>query len=137
MFEEIKLKQELINGSLYLSYLALESTLSRVDLFIERLPQFDEPIKTELYGRCLVEYRKIAHPLVAKVKKSIWPIKRPLATAVKGENLQNEMLPRLRIPHRLERKAKLAIFSREEGVLKIDLLAKGLTRGIGGDRGSP
>ena len=34
--------------SLYLPYLALESTLSRVDLLIERLPQFDEPIKTEL-----------------------------------------------------------------------------------------
>ena len=28
----------------------------------------------------------------------------------KGENLQNEMLARLRIPHSLERKAKLAFF---------------------------
>ena len=37
--------------------------------------------------------------------------KTALATAVKGENLQNEMLPRLRRPHSLERKAKLAIFS--------------------------
>ena len=31
-------KQELIKGSLYLPYLASESTLSRVDLFIEHLP---------------------------------------------------------------------------------------------------
>ena len=80
---------------------------------------------------------KIAHPLIAKVETRIWPVKRPLAIAVKGENLQNEMLPRLRIHQSLERKAKLAIFSRDEGVLKIDLLGKGLTRGIGGDRGSP
>ena len=41
-------KQEPIKGSLYLPYLALESTLSRVYLLIEGLPQFDEPIKTEL-----------------------------------------------------------------------------------------
>ena len=33
---------------------------------------------------------KIAHPLVAKVKKRIWPVKRPLATAVKGENQQTK-----------------------------------------------
>ena len=50
---------------------------------------------------------KIAHLLIAKVKKN-WPVKRPLAMAVKGENLQNEMLPRARRPHSLERKAKLA-----------------------------
>ena len=43
------LYQEPIKGSLHLSYLALESTLSRVDLLIERLPQFEEPIKTELW----------------------------------------------------------------------------------------
>ena len=33
---------------------------------------------------------KIAHPLVAKVKKRIWPVKRPRATAVKGENQQTK-----------------------------------------------
>ena len=38
---------------------------------------------------------KIRHLLIAKVQKRIWPVKRPLATAVKGERLQNEMLPRL------------------------------------------
>ena len=43
------LNHEPIKGSLYLPYLALESTLSLVDLFIERLPQFYEPIKTELW----------------------------------------------------------------------------------------
>ena len=32
----------------------------------------------------------IAHPLIAKVKTRI---ERPLAMAVKGENLQKEMLP--------------------------------------------
>ena len=42
------LLQEAIKGSIYLPYLALESTLSRVDLLIECLPQFGEPIKTEL-----------------------------------------------------------------------------------------
>ena len=31
-------------------------------------------------------------------EEEIWPVKRPLATAVKGENVQNEM-PRLRRPH--------------------------------------
>ena len=31
-------RQEPIKGSLHLSYSALESTLSRVDLFLERLP---------------------------------------------------------------------------------------------------
>ena len=41
--------QEPIKGSLYLPYLALESTPSRVDLLIERFPQFKEPIKTELW----------------------------------------------------------------------------------------
>ena len=40
--------QEPIKESLYLSHLAFESTLSRVDLLIDRLPQFDELIKTEL-----------------------------------------------------------------------------------------
>ena len=40
-------RQEHIKESL--PYLALESTLSRVDLLIERLPQFEEPIKTELW----------------------------------------------------------------------------------------
>ena len=58
---------------------------------------------------------------------------------------------RLQRPHCLERKAKLAFFFslsavyltgiwyflREEAVLKIDLLGKGLTQGISGDRGSP
>ena len=43
------LYQEPIKGSLHLSYLALASTLSRVDLLIERFPQFEEPIKTELW----------------------------------------------------------------------------------------
>ena len=75
---------------------------------------------------------KIAHLLIAKVKKRIWPVKRPLATAVKGENLQNEMLLRLRRPHSPERKAnffsqfavystEIQYFSREEAVFKIDL----------------
>ena len=86
MFEGIQLKQEPIKGNLYLPYLALELTFSRVDLLIEHLPQLDEPIKTELwqslfyphahaqagdsedrvddksgrkfwYGRCLVEWK--------------------------------------------------------------------------------
>ena len=73
----------------------------------------------------------------------------PLGTAVKGESLQNEMLPRLRRPHSLKKKAKLAIFVivrdllnrnmilREEAVLKIDLLGKELTPGITGDRSAP
>ena len=65
---------------------------------------------------------KIAHLLIAKVKKRIWPIKRPLAGAVKGENLQNEMLPRLRRPHSLERKAKLAIFFTVRGLLKRNII---------------
>ena len=47
--------------------------------------------------------------LIAKVKKRIWPVKRPLVTTVKGENLRNEMLVRLRRHHNLERKSKLAI----------------------------
>ena len=42
-------RQGPIKESRYLPYLALESTLSRVDLLIERLPQFDETIKTELW----------------------------------------------------------------------------------------
>ena len=42
-------RQKPIKESPYLPYLALESTLSRVDLLIERLPQFEEPIKTELW----------------------------------------------------------------------------------------
>ena len=33
----------------------------------------------------------IAHLLIVKVKKRIWPVKRPLATALKEINLQNEM----------------------------------------------
>ena len=81
--------------------------------------------------------RVIAHLLIAKVKKRIWPVQRSLATLVKGKKPTKRNVPRLQRPHSLERKAKLTIFSREEGVLKIDLLAKGLTRRIGGDRGSP
>ena len=65
---------------------------------------------------------KIAHLLIAKVKKRIWPIKRPLAGAVKGENLQNEMLPRLRRTHSLERKAKLAVFFTVRGLLKTNMI---------------
>ena len=47
--EENTWRQEPIKGSLYLPYLALESTLSRADLLKERLPQLYEPIKTELW----------------------------------------------------------------------------------------
>ena len=53
---------------------------------------------------------KIAHLLIGQVKKRIWKVKRSLATAVKGENRQNEMLPRLRRPHSLKGKAKRACF---------------------------
>ena len=53
---------------------------------------------------------KITHLLIAKVRKRIWPVGRLLATVVKGENLQNNMLPQLQRLHSLERKAKLAIF---------------------------
>ena len=67
--------------------------------------------RTEVLIRSMSRRVKVAHLLIAKVKKRIWPVKRPLATAVKGENLQNEMLPRLQRPRGLERKAKLAIFS--------------------------
>ena len=66
--------------------------------------------RTKVLIRSMSRRVKIAHLLIAKVKKRIWPVKRPLARAVKGENLQNEMLPRLRRPRGLERKAKLAIF---------------------------
>ena len=41
--------QEPIKESLDLLYLSSEPTLSQVDLLIERLPQFDELIKTELW----------------------------------------------------------------------------------------
>ena len=61
---------------------------------------------------------KITHLLIAKVKKRIWPVKRPLATVMKGENLQNEMLP----PHSLQRKAKLAIFCTVRGLLNSNMI---------------
>ena len=64
--------------------------------------------RTKVLIRSMSRRVKIAHLLIAKVKKRIWPVKRPLARAVKGENLQNEMLPRLRRPRGLER--KLAVF---------------------------
>ena len=100
--------------------------------------------RTKVLIRSMSHRVKIAHLLIVKVKKRIWPVKRPLATVVKGENLQNDMLPRLR------RKAKLAVFllfvvyskeiwyfSREEAILKIDLLGKGLTQEISEDSGFP
>ena len=49
--------------------------------------------RTKVLIRSMSRRVKIAHLLIAKVKKRIWPVKRPLARAVKGENLQNEMLP--------------------------------------------
>ena len=60
--------------------------------------------RTKVLIRSMSRRVKIAHLLIAKVLKRIWPVKRPLASVVKGENLQNDMLPRLR------RKAKLAVF---------------------------
>ena len=77
--------------------------------------------RTKVLIRSMSSRGKIVHLLISKVKKSIWPIKRPLATAVKGETLQNEMLPRLR-PHSLERKAKLAIFFTVRGLLKRNMI---------------
>ena len=45
LFIYLFIYQEPIKGSLYLPYLALDSTLSPVDVLIERLPQFEEPIR--------------------------------------------------------------------------------------------
>ena len=64
----------------------------------------------------------IAHLMIAKVKKRISPVIRNLETAVKGENLQNEMLPQLRRSHSLERKAKLAVFFNVRGVLNKNMI---------------
>ena len=72
--------------------------------------------QTKVLIRSMSGRVKIAH-LISKVTKRIWPVKRPLATALKEENLQKEMLPLLRRPHSLERKAKLAIFLTVRGLL--------------------
>ena len=46
--------------------------------------------RTEVLIRSMCRRVKIAHLLIAKVIKRIWPVKRPLATVVKGENLKTK-----------------------------------------------
>ena len=141
--------QEPIKGSLY-PYLASESTLSREDLLIEHLTQFEELVKTDLWQSLFYPQ---AHDQIGdseeklndspdessdtvdvssskygasfdsdSEEENLASQKIALATAVKGENLQNEMLPRLRRPHSLERKAKLAVFFTVRGLLNRNVI---------------
>ena len=107
------LSQEPINRSLYLLYYALESTLSRVDLFIERLSG------------------EVSHAHSSKTQsKQSWSV-------LLYVTFPHDLALLLRWPStRSDSSEERDSFRGKKTVLKIKLLGKGLTQEISGDRGS-